>query len=69
MEQQNKQQQASFIFVRDDEKSKLGFLRIEDAQAHAKTIPETEDRRVRVRFRNRSGRFDVVVKTRREAKS
>jgi len=57
-----------YIFARNDEKCKTGFVRIEEAQKHAETIPETEEQRVRVRYRSRSGAYDVVVKSRREVK-
>lgn len=66
----SKEQQKRYIYVRNDELSKTGFVNQEDARIWANSkfeVMDTEERRVRVRLRNRTGLYDVVVKTRREA--
>jgi len=57
------------IYVRNDEQSKTGFATQEEARLYAVgkfEVMDTEERRVRVRLRNRTGLYDVVVKTRKE---
>lgn len=56
------------VFVRDSDKTVSGLSSYERAQEIAKGIPETATQRVRVRFRNRTSTWDVVVKTAREQK-
>ena len=57
-----------YVFIRNDAFSVGGFTDFAKAKEAADAIPESETVRVRVRFRNRTGMWDVVVKTRREAK-
>lgn len=62
------EKEARFIFVRDNEKTVTGITTYEVAKAIAAELGEdTETQRVRVRMRSRTGLWDVVVKTRREA--
>lgn len=56
-----------FVFVKDTLLTVSGFASHDEAKAAAADIPETDERRVRVRMRSRTGLYDVVVKTRREA--
>lgn len=61
--------QVRYIFVKDTEQSKLGFASAEEARLWAVNkfeVMDTDERRVRVRLRQRTGFYDVVVKTRRE---
>ena len=59
------------IYVRDDERTRTGFLNHEDATRFADSIlqpncmgsRDSEEMRVRVSFRRRTGHYDVVVKT------
>lgn len=61
--------QKRYIFKRDDEQSKLGFATAEEARLYATNkfeVMDSDERRVRVRLRQRTGLYDVVVKVRRE---
>lgn len=59
------------IYVRDDEQTRVGFSSQLEASDHADTLVkadrngsrDSEKMRVRVAFRNRTGLYDVVVKT------
>lgn len=65
----SKTKEPRYVFVRDPEKTLVGIETYEEAKRKAETIAETETQRVRVRLRSRTGKWDVVVKTRREDKS
>jgi len=55
------------IFVRDNDLSAFGFATFEAANVAAVAMgpANTETQRIRVRFRNRTNCWDVVVKTKR----
>jgi len=61
------EEKIHYVFVKDHAKSKSGFATVEAAHAHAATIPQSDDIRVRTRYRTRNNSYDVVVKTRRDA--
>ncbi len=65
------QQKVHYAFIRDDERSKLGFISEEVAKTEFDSLKvlEGDDTRVRLRYRSRTDRWDVVVKTRREVKN
>lgn len=60
----------TFIFVKDPDRGKTGFDTIEAATAwrDQNKLADTEDIRVRVRLRSRTGKWDVVVKVKQEVK-
>ena len=60
-------QETRFVFVKDADLSKSDFETFEAARAEADKLDDNEEQRVRVRMRNRTGKFDVVVKRRRPA--
>lgn len=66
-----KEESERFVFVRDDERSVLGFSTFEAAKIEADSMgpKDTDDRRVRICYRSRTEQYDVVVKTKRAVKS
>ena len=72
--QSKDQKNVRVIYVKDTEKSILGFDSFEDATVAAEKIrgskeAASEQIRVRVLRRNRTDKFDVLVKSRREVES
>ena len=57
--------EAREVFVRDESLTRTGFNSYEEAQAVAAGLPQGDGRRIRVRLRRRTGKWDVVVKQRR----
>jgi hypothetical protein len=59
-----------YIYVKDAGLSKFGFPTAEAANAEADKMGErdTDERRIRVRLRQRTGLYDVLVKVKREVK-
>ena len=55
-----------FVYRRDPDLTVTGFATYGEAKAVADKIPETDERRIRVRMRSRTGTWDVVVKTRQQ---
>lgn len=60
--------EVRYAFIKDHDRSSYGYDSHEAALAEADKIKEDDDTRVRVRLRNRTDKFDVVVKVRREVK-
>ncbi len=55
------------IFVKNNELSREGFRSFEEATEARQTLGDDSDtQRVRIRFRNRTGLWDVLVKSARE---
>lgn len=66
-----KQDEVRYIFAKDLTQCVLGFKTAEEARLHAVNkfeVMDTEERRIRVRYRSRTNTFDVVVKTRQAVK-
>ncbi len=64
-----KQQDTRYIYVKDKDASGHDFKTHEEALAwqRANKLVDSEERRVRIRLRNRTNTYDVVVKLRKEA--
>jgi hypothetical protein len=77
MKQQQQEKQAieattavRTTFVRDDAQTRVGFTSHVEAEEWADAMGprDSDSRRVRVRFRSRTGMWDVVVKSARQSK-
>lgn len=54
-------------FIKDESLSRGGFNSFDEAMQAASLIPDTDSCRVRVRWRNRTQQWDLVVKRRQGA--
>lgn len=64
---QQMKQEIRYVFTKDADLSKTDFDTFEKAKAEADKLENNDEQRVRVRMRNRTGKWDVVVKRRRVA--
>lgn len=69
----SKEKEKRYIYVRDPDLTVTGFTAVEEAHKEVDRLTAqmgdrpTDEYRIRVRLRNRTNLWDVVVKTRREA--
>ncbi len=69
MSKTTEEKKERFVFVKDNELSATDFPTFEEADKHRQTLlPEGPNRRIRVRYRNRTGNWDVIVKVKQEVK-
>jgi hypothetical protein len=61
--------QERFIFVKDATRTKTDFKTHEEAVAAMATLELGEEARARIRYRQRTGHFDVVVKVKTAVKA
>lgn len=60
----DRDQEKRYVFVKDERLSRTDFDSYEAATEAAGGIEDSDEQRVRVRMRSRTGKWDVVVKRR-----